>query len=146
MEELLAYAYLMRVDLVSYDTYEEKLNELFLENPTNEDLLELAFLIGSMKETIIYIQTHIDYNAMDCDKFGRELFCLLKPVYKNVDIYVFGHKMYSLWKNLAGNLQAKQPFWSLSYADDPLSWKDEEQARKIYEEMFAYYDGNLCEG
>ncbi|MBQ7774455.1 MAG: hypothetical protein IJ379_00905 [Lachnospiraceae bacterium] len=83
---------------------------------------------------------HIDYNALDCDKFGRELFRLLKPVYEKMDIHEFGDAMYLLWEGLAGNLQNKEPFWTLSYADDPLSWGDVEQTRKQYEEMLAYYD------
>ncbi len=51
MEELLAYAYLLGMDLIPEETYEEKLNELFLENPTDEDLHELEFLNRNRKET-----------------------------------------------------------------------------------------------
>lgn len=140
MEELLAFAYLLELDLVSEDMYEEKLNKLFLENPNNEDLLELEFLSGKRKETIVYIRTHMDYNSMDFDKFGRELFGLLKLIYEDMEIHEFGSAMYSLWESLAGSLQDKVPFWTLSYADDPLSYGDEEQTKKIYEEMLAYYD------
>ena len=39
MEELLVYAYLLEMDLIPEAIYEEKLNELFLQNPTDEDLL-----------------------------------------------------------------------------------------------------------
>ncbi len=140
METLLAYVYLLGMDLISEEIYEEKLNELFLENPADEDLLELEFLSGNRKETVIYIRTHIDYNFMDFNRFGRELFGLLKPIYKSMDIRRFGDAMYSLWENLAGNLQDMEPFWTLSYADDPLSWGDVEQTRKIYEEMLDYYE------
>ena len=52
MEELLAYAYLLEMDLISEEIYEDKLNELFLENPTDEDLLELEFLNRKRKETV----------------------------------------------------------------------------------------------
>ena len=51
MEELFAYAYLLEMDLISEEMYEDKLNELFLENPTDEDLLELEFLNRKRKET-----------------------------------------------------------------------------------------------
>mgnify|MGYP003442728742 CR=1 FL=1 len=44
MEELFAYAYLVDMDLISGEIYEDKLNELFLKNPTDEHLLELEFL------------------------------------------------------------------------------------------------------
>lgn len=71
MENLLAYAYLLEMDLIPETVYEEKINELFLQNPTDEDLLELEFLSRNKKETIIYIRTHINYNSMDYDKFGK---------------------------------------------------------------------------
>lgn len=140
MEELLAYAYLLGMDLISEEIYEDKLNELFLENLTDEDLLELEFLNRNRKETVIYIRTHINYNDMDIDKFGRRLFGLLRPIYASMDIHRFGKVMYSLWKDLPGNLQMVKPFWTLSYADDPLSWGDEKQCREIYEEMLDYYE------
>lgn len=140
MEKLLAYAYLLEIGLITDDMYEEKLNELFLVDPMDEDLLELEYLSSSTKETVVYIRTHIDYNSMDCDKFGSELFELLKTIYKNMDIDEFGSAMYSLWEALAGNLQDKEPFRILSYADEPLSWGDVDQTRKIYEEMLGYYD------
>lgn len=142
MEELLAYAYLLGMDLISEEQYEEKLNDLFLQNPTDEDLLELEFLNRNRKETIVYIRTHLNYNSMDCDKFGRVLFGLLKPIYASMDIRRFGDAMYSLWEELPGNLQDIQPFLALCYADDPLSWGDEKQSREIYEEMLEYYEAD----
>ena len=57
-----------------------------------------------------------------------------------MDIQRFGDIMYSLWESLPGDLQDKQPFWILCYADDPLSWGDEKQSREIYEEMLEYYE------
>lgn len=142
MEELLAYAYLLGTDLISEAIYEEKLNELFLQNPTDEDLLELELLNRNRKETIAYIRTHLKYNSMDFDRFGRVLFRLLKPIYASMDIQRFGNAMYSLWENLPGNLQDMQPFLTLCYADDPLSWGDEKQSREIYEEMLEYYEAD----
>lgn len=146
MEELLAYAYLLEMDLIPEAIYEEKLNELFLQNPTDEDLLELEFLSINKKETIIYIRTHINYYSMDYDSFGRVLFSLLKPIYRSMDIQRFGDIMYSLWESLPGDLQDKQPFWTLCYADDPLSWGDEKQSREIYEEMLEYYETDSLDG
>lgn len=105
---------------------------MFLGNSTDEDLLELEFLNRNRKETVIYIRTHINYNDMDIDKFGRMLFVLLRPIYVSMDIHRFGSTMYSLWENLPGNLQMAKLFWALSYADDPLSWRDEKQCRKWY--------------
>lgn len=59
------------------------------------------------------------------------------------DIKQFANKMYSLWKNLPDKLQDEQPFFQLSYADDPLSWGDEKQTRSIYEKMFHYYENKV---
>ena len=57
MEELFAYAYLVDMDLISEEIYEDKLNELFLKNPTDEHLLELEFLSRNRKETMRYIRS-----------------------------------------------------------------------------------------
>lgn len=32
-----------------------------------------------------------------------------------------------------------EPFHTLSYDDNPLSWGDEEQTRKIYEDFFDFH-------
>lgn len=37
------------------------------------------------------------------------------------------------------DLEQKEPFFTLSYVDEPLSWGDEEQIRNICEHMFNYY-------
>jgi len=39
MEELLAYAYLLGVNLIFENMYEEKLHELFIKDPTDEEML-----------------------------------------------------------------------------------------------------------
>lgn len=142
MEELLAYVYLLLEDLIAFDVYENKLNEMFVKDIENEDLIELEYLSSSVKDTVVYIRTQIDYKTMDINKFGRQLFDLIKPIYNTMDIETFANAMYSLWEGLDGNLQDIEPFWTLCYADDPLSWGDEKQTRKIYEEMLAYYDIN----
>lgn len=140
MEELLAYAYLMEESSDLETMYEEKLNELFLLNPDNEDLLELEFLSSNKKATILYIRAHIDYSALDCDKFGKTFMNLLRLIYQKTDIDRFGRWTYSVWKNLPDVLAHDAPFYTLSFASDPLSWGDEKQTRKLYEDMFMYYD------
>lgn len=37
-------------------------------------------------------------------------------------------------------LKSSMPFYILSYADDPLSWGDEKQARELYENAIGYYN------
>lgn len=139
MEELLVYALLLCEELVTETEYNKRLDEMFLNAPENDDLLYLEWETNITK-AIIYIRTHINYNNFDIEQFGRILMSKLKAVYvKCSDIKYFADLMYSLWENLPGNIQDIEPFWTLSYADDPLSWEDEEQTRNIYEHILNYY-------
>ncbi len=139
MEELFVYAILLYEDLVTENEYSKRLDELFLNNPENGDLLCLEWETD-IKKAIIYIRAHIDYNNLEIERFGRILMGKLKTAYVNCpDIKCFASQMYSLWKSLPGNIQYIEPFWALCYADDPLSWGDEEQSRNIYEHMLDYY-------
>lgn len=139
MEELLVYALLLCEELVTEAEYYKRLDEMFLSAPENDDLLYLEWETD-IKKAIIYIQTHINYNHYDLEQFGRILMSKLKDVYvKCPDIKYFAERMYSLWENLPGSIQDIEPFWTLSYADDPLSCGDEEQTRNIYEHILNYY-------
>ena len=139
MEELLVYAILLYEDLVTENEYSKRLDELFLNDPENEDLLYLEWETD-IKKAIIYIRTNIDYNNLEIERFGRILISKLKAVHVNCsDIKCFASRMYHLWESLPGNIQNIEPFWTLCYADDPLSWGDEEQTRNIYEYMLDYY-------
>jgi len=69
MEELLAYAYLISEGFHLESLYESKLNELFIANPNNLDLLELELLSDNIKDSIVYIKTHIDYTTMNKQSF-----------------------------------------------------------------------------
>ena len=139
MEELLVYALLLYEELVAEDEYYKRLDELFLKTPENDDLLYLESETD-IKKAIIYVRTHIDYKNLDAERFGRILMDELKAVYINCpDIKYFAVRMYGLWADLPGNIQNMEPFQTLCYADDPLSWNDEAQTRNIYERMLNYY-------
>lgn len=139
MEELFVYAILLYEGFVTEHEYNKRLDELFLSDPENDDLLYLEWETN-IKKAIIYIKTNVDYKKLDLEQFGRILMSKLKKVYVNSsDIRYFASRMYSLWKNLPGDIQNVEPFWILSYADDPLSSGDEEQTRNIYEHMLNYY-------
>ena len=126
--------------LATAEEYGKRLDELFLQNPANEDLLYLEWE-RDIKKAVVYIRTHVDCNALDLEQFGRNLMEKLKPIYANsLDIKAFASQMYSLWESLPGNIQDMEPFWTLCYADDPLSWGDETQTRSIYEGMLNYYN------
>lgn len=145
IEELFAYAVLLCNDIIiTEEVYQKRLNELFTENPDHEMLLDLEWETDIQK-AMIYIKTHIDHQDLSLrhDVFGRILMEKVQEYYNRcADIGTFAGKMYALWKDLPGNIQDQEPFWTLSYADDPLSWGDEEQTRRIYEEMFDHYKRN----
>lgn len=140
MEELFVYAILWSEELVTENEYYTRLDELFLGNPENDDLLYLEWETD-IKKAIIYVRTHTDYKNLDIERFGRILMSKLKAVYINCsDIKYFASRMYNLWESLPGNIQNIEPFWTLCYADEPLSWGDEKQTRDIYEYMLNYYN------
>ena len=139
MEELLVYAILLYEELVTEDEYNKRLDELFLNTPENDDFLYLEWETDIQK-AITYVRTHIDSKNLDLERFGRILMSKLETIYTNCsDIEYFAKRTYRLWENLPGNMQNIEPFWTLCYADDPLSWGDEEQTRTIYERMLSYY-------
>lgn len=140
MEELLVYALLLYEGFLLEEEYQEFLDDLFVKNPADEALLELEFMSGNLKESIIYIRTHFDYNNFDHEIFGQMLMKKIRTYYDTADLKQFAEKMYSLWESLPGNIQEEEPFFILSYADDPLSWGDEGQTRELYEYMLDYYN------
>ena len=139
MEELFVYAILLYEELVTEDEYNKRLDELFLNTPENDDFLYLEWETDIQK-AITYVRTHIDSKNLDLERFGRILMSKLETIYTNCsDIEYFAKRTYRLWENLPGNIQNIEPFWTLCYADDPLSWGDEEQTSTIYEHMLSYY-------
>lgn len=139
MEELLVFAFLLQEELAAEEEYHNKLDELFLASPEDEDLLYLEWETD-VKKAVIYIQTHVVDRALDYERFGRVFINKLRVCYeKCCDIKQFADRMYRLWKALPGTIQKQEPFIVLCYADDPLSWGDEEQTRKLYEDLLDYY-------
>lgn len=72
--------------------------------------------------------------------FGKKLALLLEKHYDMCpDKKKFGEKTYSLWRILPWAVSGEDPFRMLSYADDPLSYGDEEGSKGIYQEIFDFY-------
>ena len=139
MEELLVYAILLYQNIITEEMYQKRLNELFLKDIENEIFLKLEWETD-INKAIIYIRTHINYQNINHEEFGKSLMKVLKKYYECcTSIEQFSEKMYLLWESLPGGIQDKQPFFTLSYADDTLSWGDEKQTRSIYENMLNYY-------
>ena len=146
MEELLTYMLLLSEELVPESEYHKRLDELFLNYPENDDLLYLEWETD-IKEAVVYVRTHIDYNNFDFNRFGKILMSKLEVIYTNCkDIKSFANRMYSLWERLPENIQSIEPFQVLCYVGDSLSWGDEEQAKNIYEYMLNYYESFRLSG
>lgn len=119
VEKLMCYVLLLHNGLIAFDKYDAYLNMVFLKDPDNAFLLDLH----------------------DKDVFGKLLLKELKDIYyqKSLSIDEFGKRTYLLWKEIPCCIGKDEPFHTLSFADDPLSWGDVEQSCKIYEDLFAYY-------
>lgn len=141
VEILLSYAILLYVGLVSDAEYKENLDAHFLKHPDNALLLELEWRTLDIQGTIKIIFDYCLENNVDYDTFGCFLISKLEEVYyqNDMDIRFFGSKMYSIWRVLPSEIENKEPFWTLCYADNPLSWGDERQTRELYQKMFKYY-------
>lgn len=144
-EKLLCYALLLKNDLITFDKYEEYLNNAFLEEPDNSLLLELEFLTSDLCATINLIIGECYINGIDIDLFGKVLLEELKNTYylKTVSIEEFGKRAYLLWNDIPYSIGKEEPFHTLSYANDPLSWGDINQTYKIYEDLFEYYTEHM---
>ena len=144
MEELLACVLLCGEGLLPWKVYQERLDARFLEDPDNDLLQELEWNAGDWKGAYARIREYWADHAesIRIEIFGRFFLDRLKEIFRreDLDLRWFGSRMYTLWKNLPPWLQDIQPFWPLSYADDPLFWGDEAQSRSIYQEMLTYYD------
>ncbi|MGH4124225.1 MAG: hypothetical protein ACREV6_14965 [Clostridium sp.] len=127
--------------LVSDEEYKEYLDALFLKHSDNDLLLELELRTSDIEGTIKIIFNYCLENDVDYDTFGCFLISKLEEIYyqDDMDIRFFGSKMYSIWRVLPSDIEHKEPFWTLCYADDPLSWGDELQTEELYQKMFQYY-------
>ena len=141
-EKLLAYAFLLDAGIVPRSDYGEYLDSVFIETPDNEMLLELEWCVSDIQKSISIIRQQCYENSIDYDIFGRFLFSKLEEAYflNGMDIEIFGEKSYAIWQHLPEEIHHSEPFWTLCYADDPLSWGDEKQTREIYEKAFRFYD------
>lgn len=137
MEELLAYALLLCAGIPAADAYEKKLDELFLQTPEDDDLLHLEWE-KDPKEALAYLRARAGGPAFDTALFGKALMLELKGYYQRSNLKDFAAKAYQLWRSLPQCVQSQEPFWILSYADDPLSWGDEAQSRALYEQMMDW--------
>ena len=143
MEKLYAEFLLWLNELNTNEKYESLLHEYFLNAPNDKVLLELEECSSDIRRINAILENYWDsvHRILDVDIFGEHLFSELESIYKfnKFGIEEFSKRCYSLWSSLPSHIHQKEPFWTLSYADDCLSWNDEAQTRKLYEETFSFY-------
>lgn len=143
MEKLAALCCLWAFGLGTKEDYSKELDKLFLENPNDALLLELENLGGDCGAAYARISMLVQ-TGINIDKFGKELFDGLEKFYSEncnsrSSLEEFGKRCYGMWKSFPASIDTQDPFHTLCYADDPLSWGDEKQTRGIYEAVFDHY-------
>lgn len=140
MEKLVALCCVWAFGLSDKNDYTAELDRLFLENPENDFLLELESLGGDYRAAWSRLSPFIG-SSVNIDGFGKELFAALEKIYveNRFPLAEFGRICNALWRFLPGDYDMEEPFHSLIYADDPLSWGDEKQTRELYQAVFDYY-------
>ncbi len=143
MERLICKSLLWKIGFPNREDYNKTLDEIFLANSNNDMLLELESCSSNCETTFDILQQYWKYECNDfsVDTFGKCLLEDLKTMYfSNIfPIENYAKMCYALWQQLPSELNTIEPFHTLSYADDPLSWSDEKLTRKLYEELFEFY-------
>lgn len=143
MEELLVYAILICEGFDLEDEFQSRLDEMFVNNPNNNALLELECM-SNIKNQLVYIRANFDYNNLNIESFGKTLMERLKLLFYSTYLTYFANKMYQVWESLPGCIQDIEPFHTLTYGDEPLCYNDEQQSRLLIEKMLNYYE-NSCQ-
>ncbi|MGN1478648.1 MAG: hypothetical protein ACI4XH_02685 [Acutalibacteraceae bacterium] len=143
MEELICEELLWKTGLITSKNYNTVLDEKFLKNPDSDLLLKLENCCSDCESTfdILYNYWKYQCKSFSIDIFGKYLLSELERVYNSQTylIDVFAIKTYKLWEYLPAEISKKQPFLTLCYADDGLSYGDENHTREIYQELFNFY-------
>ena len=143
MEELYAELLLLYIGFHTADRYTTLLDKEYLRGSHNELCFDLECHSSDLFSCLGRFTKYWDHECTDfnCDLFGARLFAGLKDAYEAhlFEISDFGKRCYKLWHMLPCSIGQIEPFHTLSYADDPLSWADEAQTRALYERAFSYY-------
>lgn len=145
MEELTALFCLWVSGLGTRSEYTEKLDELFLQDPENDLLLELEGLTGDQQGTLARL--HI--NTENSDKSGKILISKVEKYYINnvsgkpEELELFTKLTDKLWYVLLAVLPFEiansDPILIFSYAGEALEWGDRKQTIELYQKAFDYY-------
>ena len=148
IETLLVYAYLIDSDSINKSEYEEDLNEIYEKTPNNDLLLELEWCTNDLqKSKEIIFDYYFNNREIDYNVFGCFLMKKLKNLLSQKDMCIeeFCSRIYNIWSNLPNDIMQEEPFWAMSYADEPLSWGDTQQTYSICGKMFDFYSKSKLE-
>lgn len=143
IEKLLAAVLLLGEGLIAPEEYQTVLDELFLEAPEDELLLTLEWTRDLREARKLILSQSGDPSApLDKESFARFLFQKLEDIWTSgrFTLREFGRHTYRLWEVLPPDIRQEDPLRVLAYADDPLSWHDEQASLSIYEKLFRFYD------
>lgn len=138
MEELFVYALLIAEGIDVWSAYANTLDKLFISDLDNEEYLSLEEM--TPKESVLHCISILYQNEFDIEYFGKMSMKSLRQIYETMRLELFADKMYSLWEKLPQHISREEPFFTLSHADDCLSYGDEYQCRQLYEKAMHYYD------
>lgn len=138
MEELFVYALLCCEGYDMWAMYSQALDRLFMEAPGDEEYLSMEEM--TPKEAVLHSIAVMYRTEFNSEHFGKVLMKSLQQLYQDTALETFAEKAYSLWKKLPETIDKEEPFFTLCYADDCLSYGDEEQCRQLYEKAMHYYD------
>ena len=140
-ETLLACILLVDAGFIDKSEYIKHLDGLFLETSDDDLLLELERQISDYQKSKKMIVDYFSENKIDYSIFGKYLLEKLRNRYllHDLSLELFSSKLLNIWGNLSMDISTKQPFWSMSYIGEPLTWGDVKQTRELCEKMFDYY-------
>ena len=141
LEALLAYIILSEVNITNFSEYEEYLNELFMDEPSDGLLLDLIWCSSSASKSKKLILDYFNKHNINYNDFGKFLMQRIEAIYheENLDLQAFSSKIKLLWGILPEEILQAEPFWSMSYVGEPLSWGDVKQTQALYDKMFEFY-------
>lgn len=147
MEELYAEFLLWYAGCFSKERYNKLLDEKFMNESDSDLYLELEDLSSNLLDSLSRLDRYWNYECeeFDEDLFGIRLFSGLKIAYNEFELSDFFSRCNKLYIMLPSCCLQEEPFNILSYADEPLSWGDEAQARNIIEMAFDYYSDISCD-
>ena len=140
IEKLTALCALWVFGLGSKEDYCAVLDELFLEYPEDDFLLELENCTGDAAASLARLFPFMSSGGFDVDTFGRELFSRLEKFCDsgNVSMKEFGRRGYNLWCQLPWGFNLDEPFYTLNWADE-FYYEGGGWQRGYYQNAFDYY-------